>query len=110
MRQLETPDRLRGRMIGVNMVFFVGGPQLGEFEAGALASWVGPTFSVVSGGVGCVIATAWVAAVDAGAAALRDGQLVSSIVNRGASQAGRRRSAAESSRIVEDHAERVAMT
>jgi MFS family permease len=62
VRQLETPDRLRGRMIGVNMVFFIGGPQLGEFEAGALASWVGPTFSVVSGGVGCVIATAWVAA------------------------------------------------
>jgi MFS family permease len=62
VRQLETPDRLRGRMIGVNMVFFVGGPQLGEFEAGALASWVGPTFSVVSGGVGCLIATGWVAA------------------------------------------------
>ena len=62
VRQLETPDRLRGRMIGVNMVFFIGGPQLGEFEAGALASWVGPTFSVVSGGVGCLIATAWVAA------------------------------------------------
>ena len=30
VRQLETPDRLRGRMTGVNMVFFVGGPQLGE--------------------------------------------------------------------------------
>jgi MFS family permease len=62
VRQLETPDRLRGRMIGVNMVFFVGGPQLGEFEAGALASWAGPTFSVVSGGIGCLIATGWVAA------------------------------------------------
>ena len=49
-------------MIGVNMVFFIGGPQLGEFETGALASWVGPTFSVVSGGVGCLIATGWVAA------------------------------------------------
>ena len=35
IRQLETPDRLRGRMIGVNMVFFMGGPQLGELEAGA---------------------------------------------------------------------------
>ena len=62
VRQLETPDRLRGRMIGVNMVFFIGGPQLGEFEAGALASWLGATFSVISGGIGCVIATAWVAA------------------------------------------------
>lgn len=61
IRQLETPDRLRGRMSGVNMVFFIGGPQLGEFEAGAVANWLGATFSVVSGGVGCLIATAWVA-------------------------------------------------
>ena len=61
VRQLETPDRLRGRMIGVNMVFFIGGPQLGELEAGAVANWLGPPFSVVSGGIGCLIATAWVA-------------------------------------------------
>ena len=61
IRQLETPDRLRGRMSGVNMVFFIGGPQLGEFEAGAVANWLGATFSVVSGGVGCVIVTAWIA-------------------------------------------------
>ena len=61
VRQLETPDRLRGRMIGVNMVFFQGGPQLGELEAGAVASWRGPVFSVVSGGLGCLIAVAWVA-------------------------------------------------
>jgi len=61
VRQLETPDRLRGRMIGVNMVFFQGGPQLGELEAGAVANWLGPMFSVVSGGVGCLIAVAWVA-------------------------------------------------
>ncbi len=61
IRQLETPDRLRGRMTGVNMVFFMGGPQLGELEAGALANWLGAPFSVVSGGVGCLLATAWVA-------------------------------------------------
>jgi MFS family permease len=61
VRQLETPDRLRGRMIGVNMVFFQGGPQLGELEAGAVANWLGPVFSVVSGGLGCLIAVAWVA-------------------------------------------------
>ena len=62
IRQLETPDRLRGRMTGVNMVFFMGGPQLGELEAGAVANWLGAPFSVISGGVGCLIATAWVAA------------------------------------------------
>ena len=62
IRQLETPDRLRGRMTGINMVFFMGGPQLGELEAGAVANWLGAPFSVISGGVGCLIATAWVAA------------------------------------------------
>ena len=70
IRQLETPDRLRGRMTGVNMVFFMGGPQLGELEAGAVANWLGAPFSVISGGIGCLIATAWVAASNAGAAAL----------------------------------------
>jgi hypothetical protein len=62
VRQLETPDRLRGRMMGVNMVFFMGGPQLGELEAGAVANWLGAPFSVISGGIGCLIATGWVAA------------------------------------------------
>jgi len=66
VRQFETPDRLRGRMIGVNMVFFMGGPQLGELEAGAVANWFGAPFSVVSGGVGCLVATAWVAATTPG--------------------------------------------
>ena len=41
IRQLETPDRLRGRMTGINMVFFMGGPQLGELEAGAVANGFG---------------------------------------------------------------------
>ncbi|HEV3139024.1 MAG TPA: MFS transporter [Vicinamibacterales bacterium] len=61
VRQLETPDRLRGRMTGVNMVFFMGGPQLGELEAGAVANWFGAPFSVISGGVGCLIAVAAIA-------------------------------------------------
>ncbi len=62
VRQLETPDRLRGRMMGVNMVFFMGGPQLGELEAGAVANWLGAPISVISGGIGCLLATGWVAA------------------------------------------------
>jgi MFS family permease len=61
VRQLETPDRLRGRMIGVNMIFFIGGPQLGEMEAGAVANWFGAPFSVITGGIGCLIAVAWIA-------------------------------------------------
>ena len=61
VRQLETPDRLRGRMTGVNMVFFVGGPQLGELEAGMVANWLGARFSVISGGIGCLVCTLWLA-------------------------------------------------
>ncbi len=52
IRQLTTPDTIRGRMTAVNMIFFMGGPQLGEFEAGMLAAAVGAPISVVLGGVG----------------------------------------------------------
>jgi MFS family permease len=61
IRQLTTPDHLRGRMTSVNMIFFMGGPQLGELEAGAVANVLGAPFSVVSGGIGCLVATAWIA-------------------------------------------------
>ena len=61
IRQLETPDHLRGRMVGVNMLFFMGGPQLGELEAGLVASVFGPAVSVVSGGLGALVATGWIA-------------------------------------------------
>jgi MFS family permease len=61
IRQLETPDRLRGRMLGVNMIFFMGGPQLGELEAGLVANRFGAVMSVITGGVGCLVATVWIA-------------------------------------------------
>jgi MFS family permease len=65
LRQLLTPDRLRGRMTGVNMMFFIGGPQLGEVEAGLVASLfaspvVGVTVSIVSGGLMTVLAAGFV--------------------------------------------------
>jgi MFS family permease len=68
LRQLLTPDHLRGRMTSVNMIFFMGGPQLGEMEAGLVASLfasavTGVTVSVVSGG----LATLLIAGVVAGA-------------------------------------------
>jgi predicted MFS family arabinose efflux permease len=62
VRQLTTPDRMRGRMTSVNMIFFMGGPQLGELEAGLVANAFGPVASIVSGGIGCLIVTALVAA------------------------------------------------
>ena len=67
IRQFITPDRLRGRMTSINMIFFMGGPQLGELEAGLIASAfastvVGVTVSVVSGGIATVVITAAIAA------------------------------------------------
>jgi MFS family permease len=59
IRQLRTPDALRGRMTSVSQIFFLGGPQLGELEAGILAQIWGPVVAVVSGGIGCLIAVAW---------------------------------------------------
>jgi MFS family permease len=54
LRQLETPDALRGRMTSLNMMFFMGGPQLGEVEAGAVARVFGARASVASGGLLCL--------------------------------------------------------
>jgi MFS family permease len=58
--QLETPDGMRGRVSAVNSVFIGASNQLGEFESGVTAAWLGPVGSVVLGGVGTlVVAMAW---------------------------------------------------
>jgi hypothetical protein len=57
VRQLATSDHLRGCMTSVNMVFFIGGPQLGETEAGHAVNRMGAPISVVSGGIGCLLTT-----------------------------------------------------
>jgi MFS family permease len=62
IRQLVTPNHLRGRMTSINMMFFMGGPQLGELEAGLLAAAIGAPLSVVIGGLGS-LGSAAVAAV-----------------------------------------------
>jgi hypothetical protein len=66
VRQLATPDALRGRVTSVNMIFFQGGPQLGELEAGIVASLfasaaLGATVAVASGGAATLLAAAFVA-------------------------------------------------
>ncbi len=58
IRQLLTPNYLRGRMTSINMIFFMGGPQLGEVEAGAVAALIGAPLSVLTGGAACLIAAA----------------------------------------------------
>jgi MFS family permease len=58
IRQLVTPNHLRGRMTSINMMFFMGGPQLGELEAGLVAALIGAPLSVVVGGLGSTVAAA----------------------------------------------------
>lgn len=60
--QLSTPDALRGRVSAANMIFVLSGPQLGQLESGAVASWISPTFSVVSGGAGAALAAVLIGA------------------------------------------------
>jgi MFS family permease len=52
--QLSVPDDLRGRMSAVHILVVTGGPRLGDFEAGVVASAFSPTLSVVSGGLLCL--------------------------------------------------------
>lgn len=55
IRQLQTPDAMRGRMTSVNQIFFQGGPQLGEMEAGLVAQLFGAPFAIISGGIGSIL-------------------------------------------------------
>jgi MFS family permease len=56
--QLETPDEMRGRVSAVNSIFIGASNQLGEFESGASAAWLGPIGSVLLGGVGVLLVAA----------------------------------------------------
>jgi MFS family permease len=62
IRQLDTPDAMRGRMTGINQIFFMGGPQIGEVEAGAVAQAFGVPFAIISGGVGTILSVGLIAA------------------------------------------------
>lgn len=58
IRQLNTPDYIRGRMTSVNQIFFQGGPQFGEVESGIVAALFGVPAAIISGGIGCIVGTA----------------------------------------------------
>ena len=53
--QLAVPDALRGRLAGLQIAVVTGGPRIGDLEAGAVATGFGDTFSVVSGGLACIV-------------------------------------------------------
>jgi len=59
--QSSVPDSLRGRLSAIHIMVVTGGPRLGDFEAGLVASLVSPWFAVVSGGMACVAGVALLA-------------------------------------------------
>lgn len=55
--QIETPDEMRGRVNAVDMIFIGASNELGEFESGLAAQWLGTVPAVVLGGVGTILVT-----------------------------------------------------
>ncbi|MEW5835504.1 MAG: MFS transporter [Pseudomonadota bacterium] len=53
--QLDTPDDMRGRVSAVNAIFINTSNQLGEFESGLLAAWVGAVPATLIGGIGTLL-------------------------------------------------------
>jgi hypothetical protein len=56
--QTAAPQEMQGRLSGVELFVVASGPSIGDLEAGALASLTSLRFSIVFGGVGCVIGVA----------------------------------------------------
>jgi len=52
-----TPDEMRGRLVGIEFMQVASAPTLGNVEAGAVASLTSLRFSIVSGGLMCVVGT-----------------------------------------------------
>ena len=59
--QVETPDRLRGRILSLQTGVLGNGPRLGSMESGFVAALGGVQFAVVSGGIGCILGIAVIA-------------------------------------------------
>lgn len=59
--QTRTPDQLRGRVTAVNGIFIECSNELGSFESGLVAAWIGPVWSVISGGIGTLAVTGAIA-------------------------------------------------
>jgi MFS family permease len=53
--QINTPDDMRGRVSAVNSIFIGASNQLGEFESGTTAAWLGTVPAAVLGGVGTIV-------------------------------------------------------
>lgn len=60
IRQVHTPDQMRGRMTSVNQIFFMGGPYLGDVKSGYLGNLIGVPMTLVVGGLACMLSVLWV--------------------------------------------------
>jgi MFS family permease len=78
--QSVTPDHMRGRMSSVFMLVVAGGPRLGDAESGSVAALTSPRFSVVSGGLACVVSVGLVAIALPGLAAY-DGDVAAPVTD-----------------------------
>jgi hypothetical protein len=56
--QIATPDEMRGRVSAVNMMFIGASNEVGQFESGVTAAWLGAVPAVVAGGVGTILIVA----------------------------------------------------
>jgi MFS family permease len=62
MIQLGTPDEMRGRVSAVNVIFIGASNEVGQFESGLTAQWLGTVPAVVAGGIGTLLVVAvWIA-------------------------------------------------
>ena len=56
--QLSSPDAMRGRISAVNSIFIGSSNELGEFESGLLAAWMGAAPAAAIGGIGTLVVVA----------------------------------------------------
>jgi MFS family permease len=61
MLQESTPDSLRGRVSALNLMVVIGGPRLGDVEAGIVGGLIGAPASIIAGGIACLAGTGVVA-------------------------------------------------
>jgi MFS family permease len=53
--QAATPPNMMGRLEGLSLTVVATGPSLGDVEAGALAAWTSVPFSIIFGGIACMV-------------------------------------------------------
>jgi predicted MFS family arabinose efflux permease len=61
--QTNAPDEFRSRLSSIQMAVVQGGPRLGDLESGLVAAAVSTEFSIVSGGLACIVGAVVLGAV-----------------------------------------------